>query len=188
MKKFVSIMIAAMMVLGLMIPIMSSAESTEGLDIMYVASRKGRMLNIRELPSKNSRILYRVGSGKELKILHDEECPEGWARVQRGNKAVGYAMTEFLKAKKGPVSYNVKENLADFKAVEAYTAKALPRGQKTILSVGLRTEPTKQSAAIRRLTAGDKLEVIEVGNTWSKVIDSRTGKTGYVANNYIAKV
>ena len=109
MKKFVSIMFAVMMIVGLMIPIMSSAESVEGQDIMYVATRKGRMLNIREQPSQSSRILYRVGSGKVLKILHDEETPEGWAKVQRGNKTIGYAMTQFLKATK-PIQYKVPES------------------------------------------------------------------------------
>ena len=185
MKKFVSIMFAVMMIVGLMIPIMSSAESVEGQDIMYVATRKGRMLNIREQPSQSSRILYRVGSGKVLKILHDEETPEGWAKVQRGNKTVGYAMTRFLKAKKGQTSYYVTESKDDFRAVEAYTVTALPRGKNTSQSVGLRAEPNKNSAAIRRLTAGDRLEVVEVGNVWSKVVDLKTGKTGYAANNYL---
>ena len=35
--------------------------------------------------------------------------------------------------------------------------------------------------------AGDKLQVIEVGKTWSKVIDSQTGLTGYVANDYMMR-
>ena len=40
------------------------------------------------------------------------------------------------------------------------------------------------SQAIRRLAAGDSLQVIARGKVWSKVMDPLTGKTGYVANDY----
>ncbi len=49
-------------------------------------------------------------------------------------------------------------------------------------------KPNKTAQAIRRLTAGDELKVIAVGNTWSRVIDLTTGKTGYVANDYIERL
>ena len=184
MKKFVSILAAAMLVLSLMVPIIASAAGAENTEIMYVATRKGRLLNVREQPSKDSRILYRVGSGKTLKILRDEETPEGWVKVQRGTKRVGYAMTQFLKDTKTS-SYYVTESQNDFKAVTPYTVTALARGKNTTESVELRTEPSKNAAAIRRLAAGDKLEVIEVGKTWSKVVDAKTGITGYAANDYL---
>ena len=41
---------------------------------------------------------------------------------------------------------------------------------------------------IRCLAAGDELTVVAVGKTWSKVVDTATGRTGYVANDYISKV
>jgi hypothetical protein len=31
------------------------------------------------------------------------------------------------------------------------------------------------------------LKVIAVGKTWSKVVDSTTGRTGYVANAYVTR-
>ena len=40
----------------------------------------------------------------------------------------------------------------------------------------------------RCLTAGDQLQVIARGTVWSKVVDLQTGKTGYVANDYIRKI
>ena len=57
----------------------------------------------------------------------------------------------------------------------------------TSSKVGLRVKPSKKSNAIRRLMAGDTLTVIAVGKTWSQVKDPETGKTGYVANDYIRK-
>jgi len=76
-----------------------------------------------------------------------------------------------------------KEALED---ARARIAKAL--NAKTEKSVCLRTKPNKTASSLRRLAAGDKLQVIAVGKTWSKVKDLTTGKTGYVANDYIARV
>ncbi len=45
----------------------------------------------------------------------------------------------------------------------------------------------RKSIAFCRLMAGDTLTVIAVGKTWSQVKDPETGKTGYVANDYIRK-
>ena len=69
----------------------------------------------------------------------------------------------------------------------SYTVIAKARNSKTEESVGLRVKPCKKSNAIRRLMAGDTLTVIAVGKTWSQVKDPETGKTGYVANDYIRK-
>ncbi len=59
--------------------------------------------------------------------------------------------------------------------------------RNTANSVGLRVKPDKTSAAIRRLQAGDRLQVIAAAKTWSKVLDPATGRTGYVANDYIVR-
>ena len=37
------------------------------------------------------------------------------------------------------------------------------------------------------MIAGDTLQVIARGKTWSKVVDLTTGNTGYVANAYMVK-
>ena len=63
------------------------------------------------------------------------------------------------------------------------TAKAI--NKKSDRSVGLRVNPNKTARAIRRLTAGDALQVIARGKTWSKVVDLASGNTGYVANAYM---
>ena len=46
----------------------------------------------------------------------------------------------------------------------------------------------KKDYEVTYLAAGDTLEVIAVGKTWSRVKDVKTGRTGYVANDYIARV
>ena len=54
--------------------------------------------------------------------------------------------------------------------------------------MGLRVKPNKTAKAIRRLTAGDQVRVIAKGKVWCKVVDLQTGKTGYVANEYLKKI
>ena len=68
-----------------------------------------------------------------------------------------------------------------------YTVKAKALNSRTEKSVGLRESPNKTAHAIRRLEAGDTLQVIARGKTWSRVLDPTTGKTGYVANDYMVK-
>ena len=187
MKKFMSILCVMLMAVGLMVPMMASAECADPYDTMYVVTANGKTLNVRELPNKNSRILYRVENGSSLTILHDEETPVGWAEVRQGNKTVGFVMDKFLQSKK-PYKYDLTERDDDFRSVASYTVMAKPRTSRTEESVGLRVKPTKQSAAIRRLMAGDTLQVVAVGKTWSRVYDPQTGATGYVANDYIVRV
>ena len=184
MKKIISVMFALMMLVGLMVPVMSNAESTDGHDVMYVVCANGKTLNVREAPSKSSKLLYRVENGSKLEIAEPES--DGWVLVRQGDKPYGFVMTKFLQAKK-PYKYDLTERADDFKAVTPYTVTAKARGKNTDESVGLRTQPTKKSASIRRLMAGDQLQVIEVGKTWSKVIDPQTGATGYVANDYMIR-
>lgn len=69
----------------------------------------------------------------------------------------------------------------------AFNVAAKALNGKTDRSVCLRVKPNKTAKAIRRLTAGDQLQVIARGKVWSKVVDLQTRKTGYVANDYIQK-
>ena len=186
MKKILSAVMVLMLAIGLMIPVFSSAESVVGHKTMWVVCADGKRLNVRYLPSRNSKVLYRIDNGDSLTILHDEPTPEGWAMVRKGNKQVGYVMTKFLKANK-PGKYDLRERDDDFVAVGTYKVTARALNSRTDESVGLRVKPTKKSTAIRRLMAGDTLAVIAVGKTWSRIKDPGTGKTGYVANDYICK-
>ena len=70
----------------------------------------------------------------------------------------------------------------------AFNVAAKALNGKTDRSVCLRVKPNKTSQSIRRLMAGDQLQVIAVGKTWDKVVDLITGQTGYVASAYMTPV
>ena len=197
MKKILSMVMVLVAVIGLMVPALASAKDVDikkaapveeilrpEIGTMWVNCENGKSLNVRALPTTSAAVLYRMDCGKELHILDYED--KTWAMVFADGKDVGYVMKKFLQKNK-PGKYDITEREDNFKAVDPYEVTALARGKNTEESVGLRVKPNKTSTAIRRLMAGDTLEVFEVGKTWSKVRDLLTGDTGYVANDYITR-
>ena len=185
MKKILTVIMVVMLAVGMMAPAFASAESVVGHDEMWVKTRKNETLNIREKPTKDSAVLYRVNYGEKLFIV--EATNSIWAKVYQDGKVTGYAMVRFLTSRQ-PNKYEITEKEVDFEEVSAYNVKTLARSKRTDTSVGLRTKPNKSASMIRRLYAGETLTVIAVGKTWSMVKDPKTGRTGYVANDYIVKI
>ena len=183
MKKVMGIVMVLMMVVGLMIPVFASAD-TKTQTYMYVNCPNGKKVNIRQTTSTKSTVLYRVESGKKLTIL--SSAAPGWLFVRQGNRSCGYVMTKYLMTNK-PGKYEITERDDNFQAAN-YTVSAKPVKGRPEQSVCLRAKPNKTSKSIRRLASGDQLTVVAVGKVWSKVVDTATGRTGYVANDYIAKV
>lgn len=184
MKKILSFALVLMTVLALMIPAFASAEEAGGMD-MWVNCENGKRLNVRETPSTDSGIIVRLDCGTKVHV--DYSCGNGWVAISDYHFS-GYVQAKFLVSQK-PGKYEITERDDDFKTVKnPYLVTAKARGTKDNSSVGLREKPNKTSKAIRRLTAGDQLQVIARGKVWSKVVDLQTGKTGYVANDYIRKI
>ena len=183
MKKIVSIVLVILTLAALMIPVFAGAEGTT----KWVNCENGKRLNVRD--SVKGNLLYRIDCGTKVEIQTSVSTPKGWAYITvPGHAKGGYVMTKFLVSSK-PGKYEITERDDDFVSVAnpyMVTAKAL--NAKTDRSVGLRVKPNKTSNALRRLNAGDRLQVIARGKTWSKVVDMLTGKTGYVANDYIQKI
>ena len=181
MKKLISAILILVTVFALMIPAFADIPTGYGKD-MWVNCADGYRLNVRETP--NGKRIAKFDCGTKVEILQD--CGDGWVYVVSGNVS-GYVMLKFLQETK-PGKYEITERSDHFVKVVPYIVSAKPLSSKTETSVGLRIKPNKTSQAIRRLVAGDQLEVIERGNVWSKVVDLQTGKTGYVANDYIMSI
>ena len=182
MKKVIAAVLVLVTVLGLMIPAFASAGSA-GTD-MWVNCSNGKRLNLRSEASTGAPRITQLECGTKVTVL--EDAGNGWVRVNAG-KYTGYVLKKFLVAKK-PGKFEITERDDDFVAVTPYMVSAKALNTKSDRSVGLRVKPNKTSSAIRRLTAGDQLKVIARGKTWSRVVDVQTGKTGYVANQYIMSV
>ncbi|MBQ6175041.1 MAG: SH3 domain-containing protein [Clostridia bacterium] len=189
MKKMFALLIALMTALTLMIPMFASAEEpAEPYATMWVNCADGKRLNVRTEPKTGSKILYRLDCGTCVCIDSGVAAPKGWAYVTTsGHTSGGFVMTKFLQNRK-PGKYEITERDDGFRAVTPYIVSAKALNDKTMDSVGLRTIPNKTAKMIRRLSAGDFLQVIAVGKTWSQVIDLATGMTGYVANDYMIRM
>ena len=187
MKKMMSAALVLMMLVSLMLPIFASADKVPAQGTMWVNCADGKRLNVREYADKGAKILYRVDSGDKIEIVDGVNAPKGWAYVRKAGKPCGYVMTQYLVASK-PGKYEVTERSDNFKPVSGVTVLCKPLNNKTMQSVCLRAKPNKTAQSLRRLSAGDRLRVVAVGKTWSKVVDLATGKTGYVANSYIYRI
>ena len=184
MKKILSVAIVLMMLLGLMIPVFSSAETAP--QTVWANRLDRRCINVHASADVDSRILYRVDCGTRMEIVPSDQQAKGWLLVRKDGKDAGWVKKKFLMDRK-PGKYDYTEKEENFRNVDAYTVTAVALNAKTSKSVCLRSAPNKISDSIRRLTAGDTLKVVAEGNTWSRVVDAVTGETGYVANDYIAK-
>lgn len=182
MKKLLTIALVAMMLLGLMVPVFASAEG----ETMWVNCADGKTLNLRAEPSRTARKLTGLECGTAVTVLPVSNETEGWTCV-RAKGRDGWVMTKFLVSRK-PGKYEITERNDNFQNVDNYTVSAQPLKGQPEKSVCLRVKPNKTAKSIRRLASGDQLTVVAVGKVWSKVVDTATGRTGYVANDYIAKV
>ncbi len=184
MKKLISIIVILVTVLALAIPAFASVDEYIGKD-MWVNCANGKTLNLREEPSTKARVVTRLECGTKVHV--DYNAGNGWVAVSSYAWS-GYVQAKFLVAQK-PGKFEITEREDNFVAVKnPYTVSAKALNKNSDRSVGLRVQPNKTAKAIRRLTAGDQLQVIAKGKTWSKVIDLKTGKTGYVANDYISRI
>ena len=182
MKKMMTVALVVMMLLGLMIPVFASAAG----DTMWVNCANGKTLNLRSDPFKTARVLKKLECGTKVEVL-PYACPVAdWTCVRAGGTE-GWVMTKYLVGSK-PGKYEITERADNFQTVTAYNVTAKALNGKTDRSVCLRVKPNKTAKAIRRLTAGDQLQVIAVGKVWDKVVDPITGQTGYVANDYMDRM
>ena len=184
MKKLISIVLAIMTLVGLMIPVFAGAEASENVT-MWVNCANGKTLNVRD--KVKGKVMYRLECGTQVEIQSAVSAPAGWAYITvKNHKNGGFVMTKFLVAKK-PGKYEITEREDNFIAVTPYNVVARALNGKTERSVGLRVSPNKTAKSIRRLEAGDVLQVVASGRTWSKVVDPLTGRTGYMANDYMVR-
>lgn len=185
MKKIISTLAVILAVFLAVVPAMADFGNynTDMMNPAWVNTADGKNLNVRETPNGN--VFRRLTPGTQVYIL---EFTGNWAEIVMKDGKTGYVMTKFLQEGK-PGKFEITEREDNFKAVKkTFTVIAKALNNKTDRSVGLRVKPNKTSRAIRRLTAGDELEVIAQGRTWFQVIDPETGKTGFVAKEYMEQI
>ena len=187
MKKIISAVLAVLLLFLAAVPVLASTLDDQ-FEYMYVNCADGKRLNLREAPG--GKIIYRLDNGTKV-YISGGFIEKGWVAVtavvtEKGKQVEksGVVQSKFLQAKK-PGKYEITERDDHFEDVEKpYIVTANPLNKKTTQSVGLRVKPNKTSKAYRRLEAGDELQVLATAKLWIKVLDLKTGETGYVAHDY----
>ena len=188
MKKLIALALVLMSVFTLMIPVFASAETAIPGSAMWVNCEDGRRLNVRATPSTSGRLLYRLDCGTRVEIVGMTGVPAGWAFVRSaGHDAGGFVMTKFLVSRQ-PSIYEITERSDNFRTVNPFIVSAMALDSQTTESVGLYTAPNVTAPMIRRLMAGDRLQVIAAGDVWCRVFDLATGQTGYMINDYMIRL
>ena len=165
MKKVLGIVMVLMMAIGLMVPVFGSAESVAGHSAMYVYCSNGKRLNVREAPSLNAELLFRLENGQKVSIL--EDCGNGWAMVSCNGRS-GFAMTKFLQAKKPSGTF------------KPFSAKVYsPNGKRVNLRVGANVN----SDRIVQLEGSAAIRVIGAVGDWYKV--QWGNATGYMMKKFV---
>lgn len=68
------------------------AEAKTAGKTRYIVCTKSR-LNVREAPSKASRVLRTLANKQRVSVDNSAQVPDGWKALKDG----GYVMSEFLK-------------------------------------------------------------------------------------------
>lgn len=128
-------------------------------------------VNVRKEPNTKSEIVGKMYDGSVAEILEETLQNDGkWFKVISG-QVEGYIRAEYFIF--GDEAVEILENFV--------TNYAIVKADR----LNVREEPDKSSKRIGYVTRGEKIKILEPGEEWVKV-EYRSGKTGYVAAEYIS--
>jgi|GEM_PF-3412928 len=155
------------------------------------------VLNIRSMPSVNSRRVGRLFPNEEAVVL---ETLIDWLKIKKVDGTTGYVFREYTEvvsgateapvaAPKAAVSPQAPESLSAVAPSAPVVTAAVPRVPKirsTVDALNIRSEPYG-SDQVGQLNKGEAVEVIETLAEWVK-IKKADGTTGYVFKEYTSLV
>lgn len=140
----------------------SGSSVATGKKAIVTNPRDTQVLNLRQQPSLDAKVLHYYRNGAVVTIL---ETGKEWHKVQTADGRIGYMMAQYL-------------------TVTGETAPVQPMQAKLInvnggSYVNFRKGASLNSSVIARLPVGSKITVTEHGTDWCKVIVN--GVEGYVS-------
>lgn len=120
---------------------------------------KGGRLNLRETASLTGKVLGQYPTGTLVEIT---EAGDEWCKVTVNGKT-GYMMTKYLSRESQSITATVKTNSG--------------------IGLNLRESPSLSGALITSIKNGEKVTVLQKGETWSRV--SAGGHEGFASTQYL---
>ena len=147
----------------------------------YIRSANGGKVNLRSAPTySGSRIVAQYAPGTQVTVLLSSPLPGAFWKVSV-NGASGYMDSTFLSSS-SPVQpvYPV-----DPGAKPKTFGTAVVKNPKATQKLNLRSLPSSTAKVIAQYSNGIKFDVIQAGETWTKVYGSASGNIGYFMTKYL---
>lgn len=184
MKKFLSVLLLVVLVIGLLVPALGFAKEK----YMWIKTGNGKPVNVRTGPGKNNEVMGQIAYGKQV-IVHQKA--NGWALVEPVDWSLsnpGYVSTSFLvnsdpgKYKPTPTKEPVTTVEAALKKIkylkEPVSAKIITKRPTNY--VHLRWYPDTNASYIEKYLCDTEVEVLAESKTWSQVRMVEDGYVGFI--------
>lgn len=157
-----------------------------GSRLVYVNTPNLGSVNLRDAPTYvGSTVIAQCPQGTALPVILGEKRNTFWKVSYNG--VVGYIDSSFLSAT--PVStYTPPVGSSDTPAPSARPTThgtAVVHNPKPTQVLNLRSQPSTTARVIAQYRNGVRFEVIEPGETWTKVYGAATGNIGYFMTKYL---
>lgn len=197
MKKIISILCLAVMVLGILIPAMSLADENTA----WVKTGNGKNLNVRAQPSKNAEIIKTLPYGTQL-IVH-QYSGNGWALVEPADWSMsnpGWVSTNFLvysdpgpyqKKKEDPDPVDVTSTLDSVVAKIKYLEEpydAVIKTSRPTNFVHLRWYPDTNARYIDKYLCDTEILVLAESAKWAQIQIVEDGYIGFILKANVEKL
>ena len=169
-------------------------NATTQYSTMYVYTRNGKPLHMREQPSREAAVVRDLPYGSQVSVIYEENLT--WAYVQYGN-TTGFVMRSYLVTSM-PASNNssssgssaastgdlaaMNQEFKSLRLVSSYPVYSSPLRASGF--VNLRFAPSLEATVASICYDGHALTVIAETTSWYQVEDAVSGYTGYIMKQY----
>lgn len=161
------------------------SQAAGGSQLAYVSAPNGGKVNLRDAPTYlGSSVLSQHPTGTAVSVILNARNGTFW-KVSAGGQ-VGYMDSAFLSTTPvTPVRPAVGPVNPAYPARPATHGTAVVHNPQARQLLNLRAQPTTAARVIAQYGNGVRFEVIEPGETWTKVYGAATGNIGYFMTRYL---
>lgn len=159
-------------------------NGSSGGSLAYVRSGNGGKVNLRSAPTySGSQVIGQYAPGTQAAVLLSSPAAGSFWKVSIGG-LTGYMDSVFLTSGSMPV-VPVAPVVPVVPGGVITHGTAVVKNPKSNQRLNLRAQPSSTAKVIAQYKNGVKFEVIQAGETWTKVYGSATGNIGYFMTKYL---
>ncbi len=153
-------------------------------EVRYVRASNGGKVNLRNAPTYNgSTVIKKLSTGTPVPVLLSSKAKGSFWKVNCGG-VVGYIDSNFLSTTGGGGGGG--EGGGESVGPAPVTkGTAVVNNPKASQYLNLREQPSTTANVIAKYKNGVTFQVIEAGETWTKVYGASTGNIGYFMTKYL---